>query len=112
MPLYPLGTIMEIIESLGAENCSTDLKVSYAYEDLVFLQHNAFLLQFTDNENEIRIHKNIEADASEIEPDIKALKRAGEKAKIRFTDGGCYSLDQSDEENIVLEFMPDSDCPQ
>jgi DNA-binding IclR family transcriptional regulator len=41
MTLKPLGQVKELVESLGME-------ISYAYEDLVFLQHNGFLLQFDD----------------------------------------------------------------
>lgn len=39
VPYRPLGLVKEALEQIGIE-------VSYAYEDLVFIQHNHFLLQF------------------------------------------------------------------
>lgn len=41
IPLMKLGVVKEIVEATG-------MGVSYAYEDLIFLDHNALLLQFTD----------------------------------------------------------------
>jgi hypothetical protein len=71
----PLGQVKELVESLGME-------VSYAYEDLVFLQHNSFLLQFddgsgagqvTDDRQRMIVHTNSEADEQEKKPVIDRL---------------------------------------
>jgi hypothetical protein len=70
MSLKPLGIVTEIVESAG-------MGISYAYEDLVFLEHNAFLLQFTANDKELLIHTNCEAEEGEINDSITKLINSG-----------------------------------
>jgi hypothetical protein len=98
MSLKPLGIITEIVESSG-------MGISYAYEDLVFLEHNAFLLQFTANDKELLIHTNSEAEDDEIRDFIGRLKKVAADNGMTFTDGGRYSLTQADDENIRIEFL-------
>ncbi|MBL4901704.1 MAG: hypothetical protein JKY62_03550 [Desulfocapsa sp.] len=98
MPLRPLGTVKEILESAG-------MNISYAYEDLVFLDHNAFLLQFTDKEQEVLIHINEEAVEDEIVQDLALLQQQAEENKMVFSQAGYYRLSQADEENINIEFL-------
>jgi len=105
MTLYPLGTVMEIIESIGAADGAPDLGFSYAYEDLVFLTHNAFLLQFTPNGKEMLIHRNVEADEDEVSPGIAALMRAGAKERMFFSEGRQYRMKQEDDEHISIDFL-------
>ena len=69
MNLKPLGIVKTIVEAAG-------MGISYAYDDLVFLDHNAFLLQFTDNDKEILIHTNSEAEGGEINDSVARLKNA------------------------------------
>lgn len=40
MPERKLGVVKDIVEAAG-------MGIAHVYEDLVFLNHNAFLLQFT-----------------------------------------------------------------
>ncbi len=98
MNLRPLGIVKAIVESAG-------MGISYAYDDLVFLDHNAFLLQFTDNDKEILIHANSEAEGREIKDSIARLKNVAASHEITFTDGGLYALTQADDENIRIEFL-------
>ena len=98
MNLRPLGIVKTIVESAG-------MGISYAYDDLVFLDHNAFLLQFTDNDKEILIHANSEAEGREIRDSIARLKNVAAAHEITFTDGGLYTLTQADDENIRIEFL-------
>jgi hypothetical protein len=98
MTLKPLGIVTEIVESSG-------MGISYAYEDLVFLEHNAFLLQFTANDKELLIHTNSEAEDDEIRDFIGRLKKVAADNGMTFTDGGRYSLTQADDENIRIEFL-------
>lgn len=98
MSLRPLGMVTEIVESAG-------MGISYAYEDLVFLEHNAFLLEFTADNNELLIHTNSEAEAVEIKDSIGKLKKVAATHGLTFTDGGRYTLTQADDENIRIEFF-------
>ena len=98
MSLKPLGVVREIVESAG-------MGISYAFEDLVFLEHNAFLLQFTADDKEIFVHTNGEADEMEIKEPIAKLKIIGLTHGLTFTVAGQYRLSQVDDENIRIEFI-------
>ena len=98
MSLKQLGVVKDIVESAG-------MGISYAYDDLVFIDHNAFLLQFTAHDNELLIHINSEADESKVQATITRLKTEASARKIIFRDGSYYSLSQGDNENIHLEFV-------
>jgi len=98
MNLKPLGLVTEVVESAG-------MGISYAYEDLVFLEHNAFLLEFTAKDTELLIHINSEAEKSEIQDSIARLKEIAGAHGLTFTDGGLYALTQADDENIQIEFF-------
>lgn len=39
LPYRPLGMVKAMLETIGIE-------ITYSYEDLIFIQHNHFLLQF------------------------------------------------------------------
>ena len=98
MSLKQLGVVKDIVESAG-------MGISYAYDDLVFIDHNAFLLQFTTQDNELLIHINNEADKSKVQATITRLKTEATAWKMIFRDGSNYTLSQSDHENINLEFV-------
>lgn len=98
MNLKPLGIVTEIVESAG-------MGISYAYEDLVFLEHNAFLLEFTANDKELLVHTNDEAEESEVKDPIARLKNVAVAHGMTFMDGGLYTLTQADDENIRIDFF-------
>ncbi|HSH14339.1 MAG TPA: hypothetical protein VLA15_11330 [Desulfurivibrionaceae bacterium] len=96
--LYPLGKVKQIVEAVGMD-------ISYAHEDLVFLEHNAFLLQFTDHADEIRLHRNIEAEAGALADVLVLLRVAAAGVGLELTEGEPYRLTPVDGENIQLEFL-------
>ena len=98
MTLKPLGIVKQIVEEAG-------MGISYAYEDLVFLEHNSFLLQFTDNDQDILVHVNNEADKETVAVDIARLQDIARSHEVHFITGDMYSLRQDDDENIRLEFF-------
>ena len=69
MRLKPLGVVKEIVEAAG-------MGISYVYDDLVFIDHNALLLQFAGNDWEILIHINQEASGLELRA-VSASQAAG-----------------------------------
>lgn len=93
----PLGIVKNIVEEAG-------MGISYAYEDLVFLEHNSFLLQFTENGQEVVVHKNSEADDVTVSRDISRLQEIALNQGMQFIIGNTYSLSQGDDENIRIEF--------
>lgn len=84
---------------------SAGLEISYAYEDLVFLKHNGFFLQFTDRSQEVLIHINEEAKEDELAPSMVLLQEKAVENKMVFSKAGYYRLSQADEENINIEFL-------
>ena len=97
MNLKPLGVVKEILESIG-------IGISYAYEDLVFVDNNAFLLQFTDRKNMLILHVNAESDENQVEGLINVLNNAAAGRKMMIGRGKYYTISPADEENIRLEF--------
>lgn len=97
MGLKPLGVVKTIVEAAG-------MGISYAYDDLVFLEHNSFLLQFTDNDREVTVHVNSEADEATVHSDIERLQEVAGGHAMRFTRGGLYTLVPDGEDTIRIEF--------
>ena len=80
-----LGVVREIVESVGME-------ISHVYEDLVFLNHNGFLLRFADKENSVTIHRNCEAEDKALEDALTILIDAAARQDMRFAEGGVCNL--------------------
>ena len=58
IPYRPLAIVREIINAMG-------LEVTYAYEDLVHVEHNAFLLQMGESGEIVNLYFNTESLAEE-----------------------------------------------
>lgn len=101
MGLKKLGVVKDIVESVG-------MGISYAYEDLVFLEHNAVLLQFAEDDNTVILHCNQEAERPAVEEAIGSLKCAAQAHEMRFVDGSLYAMTQADDENVRIEFLSPS----
>ncbi|MBU3936619.1 MAG: hypothetical protein KJ555_01085 [Proteobacteria bacterium] len=97
MSLKPLGMVKTIVEAAG-------MGISYAYDDLIFLEHNSFLLQFTDNDHEVKIHVNSEADEATVQSDIERLQEVACKQAMQFSRGTRYTLIPDGEDAIRIEF--------
>lgn len=94
----PLGKVTAALADLG-------LEVTYAYDDLVFVQHSAFMLQFTDEPHKLKLMINTEcvpAEANEVAANIiLALDRVG----MDVTPVGRFFLSQNDDETLNIEFV-------
>lgn len=98
MGLNPLGVVKEFVEEAG-------MGIAYVYEDIVFIDHNGFLLQFTEDEKKILIHTNQAAIKTEIDDDITRLKEKAMAREIELLDGEYYAISQEGDENVRLEFI-------
>jgi len=93
-----LGLVREALTAAGMD-------ISYAYEDLVFPEHNGFLLQFSDDPHTIKLHINIEANEDELATAISLLELKGAEIGLTLKTGSKYCMRQLDDrENITLEF--------
>ncbi|MDQ8201782.1 hypothetical protein [Pelagicoccus sp. SDUM812003] len=86
MSLRPLGIAREIIDNTG-------LEVTYAYDDLLFVEHNPFIVQFDDdNLSNLKLFFNVECEeetATQLE--IK-LRQAASERKFTIANEGKYEL--------------------
>ena len=94
----PLGKVTALLADLG-------LEVTYAYDDLVFVQHSAFLLQFTDDPSILKLFVNTECEA-DVADDVGA-KIVAEFAKEGFgtTMAGRFFLTPNEDETLNIEFQ-------
>ncbi|MBU0484278.1 MAG: hypothetical protein KKB30_07170 [Proteobacteria bacterium] len=96
--MKPLGKVKQLVENIG-------MGISYAYEDLIFLEHNAFLLQFGQNGRSLIVHINEEASQTEITDSIGKLEDEAPRQGLTISRGEFYKLCPGEnDETIILEF--------
>lgn len=98
MALRPLGIVKEIVEAAG-------MGISYVYDDLVFVDHNAFLLQFTDGAGELLVRVNRCTGGNELDAASVRLKQEASIREMTFIDGGRFEISQDDDDKIRIEFI-------
>lgn len=92
-----LGKITALLAELG-------LEVTYAYDDLVFVQHSAFILQFTEEPAQLKLFINTECEPAEANQTasevILALSNAGFSVQLV----GRFFLTPNEDETLNIEF--------
>ncbi len=97
-PLRPLGTIAQLLEELGHE-------VSYAYDDLVFVNDNDFLLQFENNGAVVNLFFNQSCLKSEADNIEQSIIPAADKKGLSIVKKGRYTLIGQANETLRIEFF-------
>lgn len=82
---------------------ATGLEVGYAYDDLVFPDYTAFIIQFDDT-NSTNFFCYFHEDCNEKETLFKDLSKACTKQKCTLALKGDFKLEQKNEE-IELQFI-------
>jgi len=96
--LPPIGKVMNWLEASG-------FTVSYLYDDLVFIESNAFLIRFDHSDPPgIVIHINTECKAKEAVALMEALLQEAKKHEIDPVAGKKFTLSQKNEEEIDIRF--------
>ena len=98
LPYRPLGLVKEMLEQIGME-------VTYAYEDLVFIRHNHFLLQFGRTGEDLVFSANVETDAETTHNLFTVVQEAATRQGILLRHGNRYRLTAGDEGNLALAFV-------
>jgi hypothetical protein len=96
--LRPLGTVVQLLEELGHE-------VTYAYDDLVFVNDNDFLLQFENTGPALNLFFNqscLKKNADNVE---QSLIPAADKKGLSIIKKGYYSVSEEADENLRIEFF-------
>ncbi len=99
IPFRPLGILKTALESLGYQ-------VTHCYEDLVFIEHNAFLLRMEEKGEKVSLFFNTESESEKRAGIAKALTSAGNHHRLAITRLGAYRMTPNEEDkSISLEFM-------
>ena len=101
LPYRPLGTVKEMLEQIGME-------VSYAYEDLVFLDHNRFLLQFGKTGEVLFFSANIDTPGDEAARLFAQVQSVAGGLGMVLLRRGRYRINAETDERLTLEF-PDGE---
>ncbi len=94
----PLGTIIEILQTLGIE-------VTHQYEDLVFVSNNLFVLKFTDDAAHIDLYFNEEIEEEKAQEVMGQLAAVGELHGLAIAYKGAYALSENQDETVSVEFF-------
>lgn len=98
VPYRPLGLVKEALEQIGIE-------ISYAYEDLVFIQHNHFLLQFGKTGAILFYYANEETAAAAAQHFYREVQGALGVKGMTLVDRGRYRLTAGAGEELALAFL-------
>nr|WP_320190291.1 hypothetical protein [uncultured Desulfobacter sp.] len=100
MELRPLGIAKEIIEDTG-------LELTYNYDDLVFVQHNPFMIQFDDdNSKNLKLYFNVDCEEDAAEKLEAQLKNAALQREFTITPSGKFEMTQKEgTEEIDIKFI-------
>ncbi len=97
----PLSEVKMLLEELGTD-------VSFAYDDLVFIEHSAFLIQFDDvTPSNLKIFFNKDLAESDVLKIESKLIECGTKRKFTIINSGKFELTpKEDTEEIDIAFYP------
>ena len=97
----PLAEVKMMLEEIGSD-------VSYAYDDLVFVEHTAYLIQFDDeNPQNLKLFFNTEINKVESTRIQVRLLEAAKRRKFKLLNSGYFSLKQKDDsEELDILFFP------
>lgn len=101
VPLRPLSRIQFVVEKLG-------LKITYAYDDLIFVEHNAFIIKMGMRGEDIYVYVNIDADVKEYPAIIENLVGEAKKNGLIVKYSGRFKMADAGNEQIQIEFLGNS----
>lgn len=99
VPYRPLGILKMVIENLG-------FQVTHCYEDLVFIEHNAFLLRMEEQGEEVSLFFNSASDVDKRAEIAEHFKKEGEAYKLVISSPGTYQMTPNEADGTInLEFQ-------
>lgn len=99
VPFRPLGLIKEVIETTG-------LEITHVFEDLVFIEHNSYLLQMGERGEEVRLYFNSESTAGMRGDIARQLTEEGGKRGLTIERRGTFRVAQDEGgASFQLEFL-------
>lgn len=98
IPYRPLGLVANALEEIG-------LSVSYAYEDLIFVESTVVLVKMCETPEDVLLYTNktcSEQDAKDLEA---RLSIAARKQGLSMNYGGQFKLNQKEEKKLDVTFL-------
>lgn len=98
IPYRPLGILKTLVESLGFE-------VTHCYEDLIFIEHNAFLLRMEEKGDQVSLFFNIASDVEKRAEIADRFKNEGKTHNLVISCPGTYQMTPNEADGTIsLEF--------
>ncbi len=102
IPFRPLGLLRQVIDTTG-------LEITHVYEDLLFIEHNAFLLQMGERGADVRLYFNTESAVDRRQEIASQLGEGGKTLGLHIERTGTFRMAQDEEsEQLRLEFLEDT----
>jgi hypothetical protein len=88
-----------VVEHLG-------FQVTHCYEDLVFIEHNAFLLRMEEQGEEVSLFFNSESDVDKRDEIAELFKTEGKAHQLVISSPGTYQMIPNEADGTIqLEFQ-------
>lgn len=94
VPYRPLGVIKELLDNHG-------FPVTHYYEDLVFVEHNAFLIQMGEKGEEVTLVFNVDCDSEKREEIKGTLLPSALHFGLQITAKGTYAVNQNEQDSTI-----------
>jgi hypothetical protein len=96
----PLGKAREVARASGFD-------ISYAYEDLVFSEHNLFIIKFHERDNsKLLLYFNVDCDPEEAKIIEKKMQRYAPVCEMRIVKKGHFLIKQKGQkEELEINFI-------
>lgn len=99
MSFRSIDNIKNVIESTG-------LSISYLYDDLIFVKHNAYILRFDDDKpDHFFLHFNEQSDKTERPKIAKYLQAMGKAFSTEITLSKIFKIVPRLDETFQIHFM-------
>lgn len=99
IPFRPLGILKGLVEKLGFE-------VTHCYEDLVFVEHNAFLLRMEAIGEQVSLIFNTESDINKRNDITERFVSEGKAQNLVISCAGTYLMTANERDGtLTLEFQ-------
>lgn len=94
VPYRPLGLLKNLTERLG-------FTISHCHEELVFIEHNAFLLRMEDVGEKVSLFFNDESDIDKRAGIAEAIQQEGKKEMLEITQAGTYQMTANESDGTI-----------
>ncbi|PWE00575.1 hypothetical protein [Marinilabilia rubra] len=84
---------------------ATGLDIMYAYDDLIFPEHGAFIIRFNDDDDKsVFCHFHKDCTEPEEKQILTSLGKTGQLNDLRIIKGTEFEMRQKDKEQFEIKF--------